>query len=49
MPWLKQRDIVLLGSDGVNDVQPSGVIGGTGEGANRPIHTLAIAVNDGSS
>ena len=43
MPWLKQRDIALLGSDGVNDVQPSGVVG-TGEAAGRPVHTLAIAV-----
>jgi hypothetical protein len=43
MPWLKQHDIALLGSDGVNDVQPSGVTG-PGEAANRPIHTLAIAV-----
>ena len=43
MPWLKQRDIALLGSDGVNDVQPSGVVG-AGEAANRPVHTLAIAV-----
>ena len=42
-PWLKQRDISLLGGDGVNDVQPSGVVG-TGEAANRPIHTLVIAV-----
>ncbi|HYV61991.1 MAG TPA: cyclase family protein [Bryobacteraceae bacterium] len=43
MPWIKQHDIALLGSDGVNDVQPSGVVG-TGEAANRPVHTLAIAV-----
>ncbi|HYL38444.1 MAG TPA: cyclase family protein, partial [Bryobacteraceae bacterium] len=43
MPWLKQRDIALLGGDGVNDVQPSGVVG-TGEAAGRPVHTLAIAV-----
>jgi kynurenine formamidase len=43
MPWIKQRDVALLGSDGVNDVQPSGVTG-TGEAANRPVHTLAIAV-----
>jgi putative cyclase len=43
MPWLKQREISLLGSDGVNDVQPSGV-SGQGEAAGRPIHTLAIAV-----
>lgn len=44
MPWLKQRDIALLGSDAVNDVQPSGVVGGSGEAANRPVHTLSIAV-----
>ena len=43
VPWLKQREIALLGSDGVNDVQPSGV-SGTGEAAGRPVHTLAIAV-----
>jgi putative cyclase len=42
-PWLRQREISLLGSDGVNDVQPSGV-SGPGEAAGRPIHTLAIAV-----
>jgi hypothetical protein len=43
MPWLKQREIALLGSDAVNDVQPSGVAG-RGEAAGRPVHTLAIAV-----
>ena len=43
MPWIKQRDISLLGSDGVNDVQPSGIVG-QGEAANRPVHTLTIAV-----
>jgi hypothetical protein len=42
MPWFHQRDIALLGSDDVNDVQPSGVVG-QGEAAGRPIHTLAIA------
>ena len=42
-PWLKQREISILGSDSVNDVQPSGVTG-QGEAANRPIHTLMIAV-----
>jgi hypothetical protein len=42
-PWLKQREIAILGSDSVNDVQPSGVTG-QGEAANRPIHTLMIAV-----
>ena len=37
MPWLKQRDVALLGNVGVIDVQPSGV-----EGSPRPIHQLAI-------
>jgi hypothetical protein len=44
MPWLKQRDIALLGGDAVNDVQPSGIVGGSGEAANRPIHLLSIAI-----
>ena len=43
MPWLKQRDIALLGGDGGNDVLPSGVQG-VGEAAGRPVHTLALAV-----
>lgn len=37
IPWLKQRDVALLGNDAVNDVQPSMV-----EGNGRPIHQLAI-------
>jgi kynurenine formamidase len=37
MPWMKQRDVALLGNDGVQDVQPSGI-----EGVPRPIHQLAI-------
>jgi kynurenine formamidase len=37
MPWLKQRDVALLGNDGVTDVQPSGVTGSP-----RPIHQVAI-------
>lgn len=35
IPWLRERDVALLISDAVNDVQPSGV-----EGINRPIHQL---------
>ncbi len=35
LPWLKSRDVSLLASDAVNDVQPSGV-----DGINRPIHQL---------
>ena len=37
MPWLKGRDVALLGNDAVNDVQPSLV-----DGNARPIHQLAI-------
>lgn len=37
LPWLKQRDVALLGNDAVNDVQPSGV-----QGSPRPIHQVAI-------
>jgi Putative cyclase len=44
MPWLKARDIALLASDAVNDVQPSGIVGGTGEAAVRPVHLISIAV-----
>jgi hypothetical protein len=35
LPWLKSRDVSLLASDAVNDVQPSGVAG-----INRPIHQI---------
>ena len=35
LPWLRERDVAILVSDAVNDVQPSGV-----EGINRPIHQL---------
>ncbi len=37
LPWLKQRDVALLGNDAVTDVQPSGVAGSP-----RPIHQVAI-------
>ena len=37
MPWLKRRDVALLGNDAVEDVQPSGI-----DGVARPIHQLAI-------
>ena len=37
LPWLKQRDVALLGNDAVTDVQPSGV-----DGSPRPIHQVAI-------
>jgi hypothetical protein len=35
LPWLRSRDVSLLGSDAVNDVQPSGV-----QGIGRPIHQV---------
>lgn len=37
LPWLKQRDVALLGNDAVNDVQPSGIADSP-----RPIHQVAI-------
>ncbi|MET0341040.1 MAG: cyclase family protein [Polyangiales bacterium] len=37
LPWLRARDVALLGNDGVTDVQPSGV-----SGSLRPIHQVAI-------
>lgn len=36
--WLKQRDVAVLGSDGGNDVIPSGI-----EGVQVPLHELALA------
>ncbi len=35
--WLKQRDVAVLGSDGVSDVMPSGV-----EGLLNPLHELVL-------
>jgi kynurenine formamidase len=37
MPWLKDRGVALLGSDGISDVRPSAV-----EGTTLPIHTLTL-------
>ena len=36
-PWLKARDVAMLGSDAASDVLPSGV-----EGVVQPIHTLVL-------
>ncbi|MEH6559124.1 MAG: cyclase family protein [Oceanicoccus sp.] len=36
--WLKERDVAMLGCDGVSDVVPSGV-----EDVVNPVHTLVIA------
>ncbi len=38
LPWLQERGVAALGSDGVSDVFPSRV-----EGVPMPIHTVAIA------
>jgi len=35
--WLKERDVAMLGSDGVSDVMPSGV-----EGLINPLHELVL-------
>ncbi len=37
LPWLKQRDVAILGSDAVSDVLPSGV-----EGVTQPIHQFTL-------
>ena len=37
LPWLKERDIAILGGDAVADAQPSGVAQ-----HNRPIHDMLI-------
>ena len=40
LPWLKERDIAILGSDAVADVQPSGVE----RFWRRPIHDILIPI-----
>ena len=37
LPWLRERDVAALGSDGISDVMPSRV-----DGVPMPIHTVAI-------
>ena len=37
LPWLHERDVAALGSDGVSDVLPSRV-----DGVGMPIHTVVI-------
>jgi len=39
IPWLKQRDIAILGAETVPDVQPSGV-----QGWPRPIHDILLPI-----
>jgi kynurenine formamidase len=38
IPWLKKRDIAVLGSDAASDVRPSGV-----DGVSQPIHIFTLA------
>lgn len=38
LPWLRERDIAILGCDGVSDVLPSGI-----ENSMQPIHEVIIA------
>ena len=38
LPFLRERDVAILGNDGVQDVQPSGF----GLDFLRPIHTVAL-------
>ena len=37
LPWLKARDVAMLGSDSVSDVMPSGI-----EGVTQPIHQFTL-------
>jgi kynurenine formamidase len=37
MPWLKKRDVAVVGSDLASDVMPSGI-----EGVEMPVHMLSI-------
>ncbi len=37
IPWLKERGVAILGSDGINDVQPSGY-----QSLSSPIHQIGI-------
>jgi kynurenine formamidase len=39
LPWLRERDVATLGSDGVSDVLPSRV-----DGVAMPIHTVTLVV-----
>jgi kynurenine formamidase len=38
LPWIRQRDLAMIGSDAATDLNPSGV-----EGAGQPIHEVALA------
>lgn len=37
LPWLHEREVAILGGDGVSDVHPSGI-----DGVRLPIHTVGI-------
>ena len=38
LPWIRQRDLAMIGSDAATDLIPSGV-----QGAGQPIHEVALA------
>jgi kynurenine formamidase len=38
LPWIRQRDLAMIGSDAATDLIPSGV-----EGAGQPIHEVVLA------
>src|SRR5262249_43241949 len=40
VPWIHERRIALLGSDGVSDVMPSGYA----DGLNLPVHTSTLVL-----
>jgi kynurenine formamidase len=37
VPWLRKRDVAMVGSDGASDVMPSGV-----DGVRQPVHQLLL-------
>lgn len=45
IPWLRRRDVALVGSDHALDVQPAGVPGLSGQNVNlgvRPVHDFVL-------
>lgn len=42
LPWLHEREVAMLGSDGVSDVHPSHVDPGDGAPTRLPIHSVGI-------
>ena len=42
LPWLHEREVAILGGDGVSDVHPSHVDAAGGDPVRLPIHTVGI-------